>query len=280
MKALLRLLACAVGGLLTLTLGFFAWQAFWPVQAAPGWAWEVAHDDVPKAAALVRERDGAVLISQELQAGEGSLLRIDAQGVRHQVLGGLSKPDGLALTPHGVAFSEEVGGAAVSLLGPGGATPLFRGDNLQHLWSEGDDLYSVEDRKGQGRLLRFRFSTGELEVLREGLAESEAVTRCAGGPLLYTEKTKGVVRQYQPGGQDSTLVSGLSNPTFLMCDARGLWISEDDTHRARLLLRDPQGQLHTVLSFLKAPQALLADGPDGYLLAEGGRDRVLRLHVE
>lgn len=68
-----------------------------------------------------------------------------------------------------------------------------------------------------------------------------------------------------------------AQPTFLLCDQRGLWISEDSTHRARLLRIDAQGQRHTVLTFLKAPQAIVPDGKGGYLLAEGGRDRVLRL---
>jgi len=73
------------------------------------------------------------------------------------------------------------------------------------------------------------------------------------------------------------VVAGLRNPTFLMCDQRGLWISEDSTHRARLLRIDPQGHQHAVLTFLKAPQAIVPDGEGGYLLAEGGRDRILHL---
>jgi hypothetical protein len=63
----------------------------------------------------------------------------------------------------------------------------------------------------------------------------------------------------------------------LYCDQRGLWISEDNTHRARLLRIDADGSQQTVLTFLKAPQAIIADGIGGYLLAEGGRNRVLRL---
>ena len=33
----------------------------------------------------------------------------------------------------------------------------------------------------------------------------------------------------------------------------------------------------TMLTFLKAPQSIVADGKGGYLLAEGGRNRVLHL---
>jgi hypothetical protein len=73
------------------------------------------------------------------------------------------------------------------------------------------------------------------------------------------------------------VVEGLRHPTFLMCDQRGLWISEDNTHRARLLRVDADGSQHVVLTFLKAPQSIIADGKGGYLLAEGGRNRVLQL---
>jgi len=62
-----------------------------------------------------------------------------------------------------------------------------------------------------------------------------------------------------------------------MCDQRGLWISEDSTHRARLLLLDNLSRLQTILSFLKAPQ-MVARTPRGtYLLAEGGRNRILEI---
>ena len=73
------------------------------------------------------------------------------------------------------------------------------------------------------------------------------------------------------------MVGGLNQPTFVMCDPRGLWITEDATHRARVLLVDTQGRQHTVMSLLKAPQAIIAVGNGSYLLAEGGRDRVLEL---
>ncbi|WP_233093826.1 hypothetical protein [Azotobacter chroococcum] len=69
----------------------------------------------------------------------------------------------------------------------------------------------------------------------------------------------------------------LNEPSFLKCDARGLWISEDATHRARLLLLNPQGRLETVLSHLRAPQVLLPSGTHSYLLAEGGRNRILEI---
>ncbi len=177
----------------------------------------------------------------------------------------------------GWVFSQESNGRPVQLLKDGKITDLFMGQSVQGLWDDGENLYAIEDRREDGRLLRYRWSDGELTVLRNKLQETESVTRCTDGKLLYTEKKKGVVHQFSDDGNDPILLSGLNQPTFLMCDARGLWISEDATHRARLLLWDGKGEPHTILSFLKAPQSIVPDGKGGYLLAEGGRDRVLQL---
>lgn len=259
------------------TLGFFAWQSFYPVQAAGDWRVQVIYRDVPKAASLAPLDDGSLLVSQELRDGKGSLVRIHPDGAREVLVGNLSKPDGMAAVNGGWVFSQEQGDAAVGFLKDGKVTELFRGTNVQGLWNDGDDLYAVEDRKGEGRLLRYRWSDGSLTVLRDRLSEVESVTRCDDGRMLYTEKKKGVVRQLNEDGSDPVILAGLNQPTFLMCDPRGLWISEDSTHRARLLLVDAEGRQNTVLSFLKAPQSIVASGRGTYLVAEGGRDRVLEL---
>ncbi len=259
------------------TLGFFAWQSFYPVSAAPGWSVQTVHTDVPKAASLMPMPDGSLMISQELNDAKGSIVRIHPDGQREVVVGSLSKPDGMFATHGGWVFSQETGDAPVSFLKEGVVTELFRGENVQGLWVEGDDLYAIEDRKNNGRLLRYRWSDQSLTVVRDQLHEGESITRCTDGRMLYTEKKKGVVRELTDDGSDPVVLAGLNKPTFLMCDERGLWVNEDSTHRARLLLIDKQGQQQTVLSFLKAPQSIVRTGDGTYLLAEGGRNRVLKL---
>ncbi|MDU9403551.1 hypothetical protein RTH46_13755 [Pseudomonas sp. zfem004] len=272
-----RLALAASAGLVASTLGFFAWQSFYPVQAADGWRVQVLHSALDKAASLLPQADGSLLVSRELSGGKGSIIKIDADGNRRVLVEGLSKPDGMVAVEGGWAFSQEVGEAPVSLSRNGQVMPLFQGNNVQGLYNDGEHLYAIEDRKGDGRLMRYDWRSGQLDVLRSGLTETEGLTRCNDGRLLYTEKASGKIRALSDDGQDPVVVEGLRNPTFLLCDARGLWISEDSTHRARLLRVDGDGSRHTVLSFLKAPQAIVPDGKGGYLLAEGGRDRVLHL---
>ncbi|WP_420492093.1 hypothetical protein [Pseudomonas antarctica] len=259
------------------TLGFFAWQSFYPVSAAAGWSVQTVHSDVPKAASLMPLPDGSLMVSQELNDAKGSIVRIHPDGQREVVVGSLSKPDGMFATYGGWVFSQETGDAPVSFLKEGVVTELFRGENVQGLWVEGDDLYAIEDRKDNGRLLRYRWSDQSLTVVRDQLHEGESITRCTDGRMLYTEKKKGVVRELTEDGSDPVVMAGLNKPTFLMCDERGLWVNEDSTHRARLLLIDKQGQQQTILSFLKAPQSIVRTGDGTYLLAEGGRNRVLKL---
>lgn len=263
--------------LLLATLGFFAWQSFYPVQAARGWQVDVLHHQVDKAAALAPLPDKSLMVSQELKDGEGSIVRIHPDGTREDVVAGLSKPDGMTAAQGGWVFSQETADAMVSLLRNGQVIPLFEGTNVQGLFNDGKDLYAVEDRKGEGRVLRYRWRDGQLTVLREGLDEPESITRCGDGRLLYTEKARGVVRELTDDGKDPVVLKGLNQPTYLMCDERGLWISEDSTHRARLLLVDGDGKQRTILSFLKAPQSIVRMADGSYLLAEGGRDRVLKL---
>ena len=272
-----RIALTTTAAVLTATLGFFAWQSFYPVQASGGWDVDILHRDVTKAASLLLQADGSLLVSRELDDGRGSILKITAQGERVVLIDNLSKPDGMVAAQGGWVFSQEGGLAPVSLSRDGQVTHLFDGESVQGLWNDGDYLYAIEDRKGNGRLMRYQWASGQLEVLRSNLTETEGLTRCADGRLLYTEKATGKVRALTEDGQDPVVVEGLRNPTFLLCDQRGLWISEDNTHRARLLRIDADGTRHTVLTFLKAPQAITPDGKGGYLLAEGGRNRVLQL---
>lgn len=172
------------------TLGFFAWQSFYPVSAAPGWSVQTVHTDVPKAASLMPMPDGSLMISQELNDAKGSIVRIHPDGQREVVVGSLSKPDGMFATHGGWVFSQETGDAPVSFLKEGVVTELFRGENVQGLWVEGDDLYAIEDRKDNGRLLRYRWSDQSLTVVRDQLHEGESITRCTDGRMLYTEKKK------------------------------------------------------------------------------------------
>ncbi|MGC4010886.1 MAG: hypothetical protein QM805_19030 [Pseudomonas sp.] len=276
-RSLIRLALAGVGSITVATLAFFAWQDFYPVQATDGWSVAVLHKNVQKAASLVPLPDGSLLVSQELKKDKGNILRIAADGVRRVMVDGLSKPDGMIAAQGGWVFSQESDGRPVQMLKDGKITDLFMGQSVQGLWDDGENLYAIEDRGENGRLLRYRWSDGELTVLRDKLQETESVTRCTDGKLLYTEKKKGLVHQFSDDGQDPVLLAGLNQPTFLMCDQRGLWISEDSTHRARLLLWDGQGEPRTILTFLKAPQSIVPDGKGGYLLAEGGRDRVLQL---
>ncbi|SDI42176.1 hypothetical protein SAMN05216588_116119 [Pseudomonas flavescens] len=272
-----------LASLLAMALLFFAWQQFYPVSAADGWSVRKLYDDVPRASGLALDRTGDLLVSEELSSGQGRILHIDASGQRRILLQGLSKPAGLLALDAGrsLAFSQEGGVQPVSVLSEGRVQALFEASNVQGIWADHDAaLYAVEDRDGSGRLLRFDLQTLETTVLRDHLAGAEAVTGCPDGRLFYTEKTGDRVWQYNRLGPDQLALEALNKPSSLLCDERGLSVSEDSTHRARLLLLTPDGDLHVVLSHLKAPQSLLPAGEGRYLLAEGGRDRVLELRLQ
>jgi len=257
--------------------GFFGWQHFAPVTVADGWSFRVYLDGIPHVSALAKDREGALYISKELGNGRGILFSRAADASLTQIVVGLSKPDGLVAFREGIVISQEEGDLPVLWLHGGQMDTLFQGRSVEGLATDGQSLYAVEDRKGDGRLLRFDPLTRVLTVLRSGLSEAEGVAICPDGQLFYAEKGKRWVKRWQANGADVLVLEQLNAPGFLMCNDEGLWITEDATHRARLLLLDRTGSLQTILSGLHSGQTVLSLAPGHLLLAEQGRGRVLEV---
>ncbi|MDW9406571.1 hypothetical protein GE454_26435, partial [Pseudomonas soli] len=59
-----RLALASSTGLVACALGFFAWQTFYPVQAAEGWNVQVLHNSVTRAASLLPQAAGSLLVSR------------------------------------------------------------------------------------------------------------------------------------------------------------------------------------------------------------------------
>ena len=272
-----RWLSGLIGIGLAVGLAVPAWKHYYPVTGSFGWTSRVFLDDLPLASALAADGQGGVFVSLEQKRGRGRILRVGADGVRATVKDGLSKLDGMVSYRGGIAYSQEEGGVPVRWWSGDRDEVLFDGYNVEELATDGHYLYAIEDRPDSSRLFRFDPERRSAEILRDRLEVAEGVAVCPDGRLFYVEKKKAAVRQLQAGGTDTLVADGLNEPGFLMCDAEGLWITEDATHMARLLLLDPAGRLRVVLSHLRAAQTILPFGPGRYLLAEQGRNRVLEI---
>lgn len=256
---------------------FFAWQYFYPVSTVEGWQYQVIYRHIEKPSALIIDEDNNLLVAHELNRQRGSITRISPGGNTETVFSQLDKPDGILPLEEGYIFSQESGKHPLIRVHNQQTDELFTGVNLQGLTRQGDTLYAVEDRKGDGRLFQYNIHTRELNILRNSLYESEILAVCPDGSKFYNEKTRGRIRQFTEDGADPVYLSGLNQPSFLRCDEDGLWISEDATHRARLLLYTPRKELKTIAAFLKAPQHLYKVDEQTYYLAEQGRNRILKL---
>lgn len=258
-------------------LGFLAWQHYYPVRDAADWQHRVLIDRLPVVSALAADGRGGVFVSLELKHGKGRILQIGSDGSRRTVKDGLSKLDGMIGYRGGVAYSQEEGDEPVRWWQGDRDEALFVGRDVEELATDGHFLYAIEDRPQHARLLRFDPDKGEVRVLRTDLEVAEGVAVCPDGRVFYLEKKRGWVKQLQDDGNDSIVAQGLNEPGFLMCDGAGLWITEDATHLARLLLIDAAGRLQTILSHLRSAQTILPFGENRYLLAEQGRDRILEI---
>lgn len=270
-------LAQLLAAVLLIALSYMGWRHLYPVVAETDWRYTVFLDGIEKVSAIAFEADGALLLSEELQNGAGRILRYRADGSIEPVAIGLSKPDGMVSYRGGVVFSQEQGDHPVLWRTPERTVELFSGHNIEGLANDGQYLYAIEDRHGDGRLLRYDPTRNSTVTLRAGLDQAEAITACPDGRLFYSEKGKETVIQMHAEGHDSVVLTGLNQPGYLLCNGEGLWITEDATHMARLLRLAPDGQLHTVLAHLRSAQSLIETSPGHYLLAEQGRNRVLSL---
>lgn len=252
-----------------------AWRHYYPVVAGAGWSVEVRADNVPDVSALAPGAQGGLLISQAPSAGSGAIVERHADGSTTRHITGLAKPTGMLAYAGGIVYGQESGTHPVTWWSGSHERVLFEGTGVEGLASDGRYLYAIEDVPHDGRLLRYDPQRDVLTALRSGLAKGEGLAICPNGQLYYTLKGAGQLLAYTPGGTDRVVLDGLQSPGFLLCNRDGLWISEDTTHMARLLLLAPDERLHTVLSHLRSAQTLLAL-PDGrYLLAEQGRARIL-----
>lgn len=259
--------------------GFLLWQHYYPVQAHSPWQYRVIYTDIIKASALFKDNQGNLIVAEELNKSQGRILQIASDGTRVTLFDNLNKPDGISSFQDGLVFSQEGGVYPVTFLRDNKIKNLFVGTNVQGLTASGHYLYAVEDRGLNSRILRYDANTEQVTVLREKLNEAESLAICPNGNKYYNEKKIHQIKQLTSDGKDPILLDykKTREPSILNCDENGLWISEDSTHRARLLLLTFDGQLITILSHLRAPQQLLKVAEDTYYLAEGGRNRILEL---
>lgn len=258
------------------------WRHFYPVITSPGWESGVYLDDIDRVSALAIDHNGLLLLSQEISDEHGRILEYQDDHSLKEIRPKLSKPDGMVAFDGGVVFTQEQG--QQPLVWTDGTTfeTLFNANSLEGVTTDGRYLYAVEDLKQGGRLLQYDPEQKTLKELRAGLKESESIAVCPDGRIYYAEKKSTDIRELtlnqSVSDQDPVVASGLNQPGMLMCDHLGLWITEDATHMARLLLLEPGGDLKVILSHLRSAQTILAVSPGNYLLSEQGRNRILWLH--
>ena len=256
---------------------FFSWQHFYPAQISGNSLFRVYLDEIPMVSALALDRQDRLYVTQEFRNEKGVLFRMLPDGKRQEIMGKLSKPDGLVPFRDGIAISQEAGEHPLQWWREGRVESLFSGNSIEGIATDGYHLFAIEDLKHHGRLLKFDPETKTTSVLRETLEEGEGIAVCPDGNLFYTEKKRGWIKKYRPGSTDEIVVRALREPGFLMCNTEGLWITEDATHRARLLLLDKSGTLRTILSHLRSPQSIISLRAGRLLLAEQGRGRILEI---
>lgn len=262
-----------VGGYLV----YAAWVHFYPVTSSSEWNTSVYMDNQQMVRGIARGSNDTLFISKAMKHGKGELLQLDKHKKILATISGFHKPNGLLAYQQGVLYGEEEGEFPVKWWNGKQSRTFFSVKNAEGMASDGQVFYVIED-KTDARLFRFEPEQKKLTVLREGIDEGEGLALCPDGKLYYTEKSLGKVSLWQEGmAADKLVLKDLKDPGFLLCNEAGLWITEDATHMARLLLLDKNNKFQQILGHMRSPQAIIEMDADHYLIAEQGRNRILEL---
>jgi hypothetical protein len=114
-------------------------------------------------------------------------------------------------------------------------------------------------------------------VIQSRLVEAEGICVLDAGDVFYTEKVKGEIVRIRNGVRE-LYMTGLYKPGYLYCDEEtaSIWITEDRRNFGRLLHSRAPNEYTIVATGLKSPQSIAFSSADSFLLAEQGKDRVLR----
>lgn len=125
-------------------------------------------------------------------------------------------------------------------------------------------------------MLHYDHTMKQLEVLYAEGDGMEGITRCPDGALYFSEKRLGKVYRFNEVNSPELVIEGLKKPNYLLCTPEGLWITEDATAHARVLLF-ADGEISVIARHLRSAQTIIEAGERRMLVAEQGRNRILEL---
>ena len=271
LKGIFGLLAVSV-----VTLGL-AFALLGPPILAKGLKYEVFADDLEDVSALAFDRNGDLYATLEKTRGRGRVVHI-RQGLIRTVLDGLDKPDGMLLRGDTLYITGETGDHGLIVYESGKVRYVDHLSGTEGIASAGEEkILVVEDRKQDGRLLRVNPSTGEVEILLEGLKQPESVCQSPEGRIYFVEKALHNLSVYADG-QHTAAVTGLESPAFLNCLADGsILITEDRTNFGRLL-RYREGGIEVLARNLRAPQTVAIGADGAFYVSEQRKNRILKIY--
>lgn len=274
-------LCCAL--VLFLALGFtLNWLSH--VQVHPQWSYTVLANNIPRISAIAF-RDDFIYVTQEFAYRKGTILKIGKTGnsppsdslpsnSHQQVVGELSKPDGMIVVGENLIVTQEQGYLPVlSIDRDFIATELFIARNAEGITSSATKIYVVEDLVADGRVLAYDLNLGTVSTVITGLKTVEGI--CVMGDSIYlVGKDAGEFSRWQ-GNERTIIASDLYKPGFVFCDAatNSIWITEESSRRGRLL-RYAQDEFQVIAENLHAPQTVVVRGNSVYV-AEQNRGRIL-----
>lgn len=247
------------------------------LELARGWRYQVYASDLIEVDNLAIAADGSVFASLERTGKRGQVVRL-RNGAIDILIDGLDRPDGLYLHGKRLYVAEEVADGRVLEfdLDTGGLRTIAILRNPEGIVRGRDGHLLVSEDNVNGRVVRL-MADGRVDTLIGGLNRPEGICLARDGDLYIAETATGRVLSYRHGVV-RTVVEDLDAPDQIRLAADGaLWITEDSPQGRLLRLRD--GQLEVIAAGLSRPQGMAFIANGQILVAEQGRNRILRFSV-
>ncbi len=196
---------------------------------------------------------------------------------------GLNEPEGIVVARDGAVLVAEQGANRIIEVGPGtGAKKVLR--QLENsTGKDGVDGLGIDPANGDilipdspnGRLLRMSRDGGRLQTIASGFVRPTGAAVEPGGTIVVADEFgNAVYRLNKSGGR--TLLAHIYQPDDVVVDASGsIYVNSLGGDIVRI---DPTGgQVHVLTSGLKLPHGLGIDPQGNLIIAEAGRNRIIRL---
>jgi sugar lactone lactonase YvrE len=196
---------------------------------------------------------------------------------------GLKEPEGIVVTQDGALIVAEQGANRLTEVDPRTGSKKVLRQLVNNTGKDGVDGLGLDPATGDvlvpdspnGRLLRLSRDGSKLQTIAGGFVRPTGAAVEPGGSIVVADEFGNAVYRLSANG-DRTLLAHIFQPDDVVVGADGTIYA--NSLKGEIVSIDPaSGRVRVLASGLKLPHGLAVDPTGNLVIAEAGRNRILRL---